>query len=88
MFLLSKFFQMFLSLRVLGFWSTVSVFFAVWRCQQGCFEGAWAENCVFVPLAWRDIWWSALAESLLCCKLHYAGYLELPSPVGQRPLTH
>ena len=25
-FLLSKFFQMFLSLRVLGFWSTVSVF--------------------------------------------------------------
>ena len=22
--------------------------FTVWRCQQGCLKGAWAENCVFV----------------------------------------
>ena len=70
MFLLSKFFQMFLSLRVLGFWSTVGCFCGV-EMSAGLFEGAWAENCVFVLLAWRDTWWSVLAESLLCCKLHF-----------------
>ena len=41
--------------------------FTVCRCQQGFLKVAWAESCVFVMLAWRDIWWSALAESLLCC---------------------
>ena len=44
--------------------------------SAGLFEGAWAENCVFVLLAWRDIWWSALAESLLCCKLHFTSLTD------------
>ena len=37
----------------------------VGRCQQGSLKVAWAESCVFVMLAWRDIWWSGRVPSLL-----------------------
>ena len=49
--------------------------FRVGRCggfhsvemSAGFLEVAWAESCVFGLLAWRNIGWSALAESLFCC---------------------